>query len=62
MTSLLHATPGLSEGVLGYLVQLFSAQAKVVAFVGTQHLLEDVWVIWRVPLCLGTVYETLDLI
>lgn len=61
MTSLLHSAPGLSEGFLGDLVQMFSAQAKVVALVGAQHLLEDVLVIGRVPLGLGTVDETLDL-
>ena len=61
MTPLLHLAPGLSEGLLGDLVQLFSAQAKVVALVDAQHLLEDVLVIRRVPLGLGTVDETLDL-
>lgn len=61
VTSLLHAAPGVSESLLGDLVQLFSAQAQVVAIIGTQHLLEDVLVIRRVPLRLRTVDETLDL-
>lgn len=61
VTSLLHAAPGLSESLLGHLVQLFSAQAQFVALIGAQHLLEDVLVIRRVPLRLGTVDETLDL-
>lgn len=61
MTSVLHAAPGLSESFLGDLVQVFFAQAQVVALIGTQHLLEDVLVIRRVPLRLRTVDETLDL-
>lgn len=62
VTSILHQGPGFSEGLLGNLVQLFSAQTQVVALVSTQHVLEDVLVIRRVPVCLGTVYETFDLI
>lgn len=61
VTSLLHAAPGVSESLLGNLVQLFSAQAQVVALIGTQDLLEDVLVIGRIPLRLRTVDETLDL-
>lgn len=61
VTSLLHAAPSLSESLLGDPVQLFSAQGQVVALIGSQHLLEDVWVIRRVPLRLRTVDETLDL-
>lgn len=61
MTSLLHAAPSFSEGLLRDLVHLLPAQAKVVALVGAQHLLEDVLVIWRGLVCLGTVDETLDL-
>lgn len=62
MTSFLHEGPGFSEGVLGDLVQMFSAQTQVVALVSTQYLLEDVLVIRRVPMCLRTVDETLNLI
>lgn len=61
VTSLLQASPGLSESLLGDLLQLFSAQAQVVALVGTQHQLVDVLVIRRVPLCLRTVDEPLNL-
>lgn len=61
VTPLLHAAPGLSESLLGNLVELFSAQAQVVAHIGAQHLLEDVEVIRRVPLSLRAVDETLDL-
>ncbi len=61
VTSLLHAAHGLTESLLGDLVQLFPAQTQVVAVIGAQHLLEDVLVIWRVPVSLGTVDEPLDL-
>lgn len=61
MTPLLHLAPRLSESLLGDLVQLFPAQAQVVALIGTQHLVEDVLVIWRVPVRLRAVDETLDL-
>lgn len=61
VTSLLQEAPCISESLLGHLDQLFSAQAQAVALIGTQHLLEDVLVIWRVPLCLWTVDEPLDL-
>lgn len=61
MTSLLHLARGLSEGLLGDLVQLLPAQAEVVPLVGEQHLLEDVLVIRGVPPGLGAVDETLDL-
>lgn len=61
VTSLLYAGPDVSESLLGDLVQLFSAQAQVVTLIGTEHLLEDVWVIRRVALCLRTVDEPLDL-
>ncbi len=61
MTPLLHAAPALTESFLGDLVQLFSAQVQGVALIGTQHQLEDVLVIRRVPLSLRTVDEALDL-
>lgn len=35
VTSLLHAGPDISESLLGYLVELLSAQAQVVTLVGT---------------------------
>ena len=61
VASFLHAAPGLPESLLGDLVQLFSAQAQFVALICTQHLLEDVVVIWRVLVCLRTVDEPLNL-
>lgn len=62
VTSVLHEGPSFSEGLLGDLVQLFSAQQQVVALVSTHYLLENVLVIWRVPMGLGTVDETFNLI
>lgn len=61
MAPLLHVAPGLPEGVLGDLVQLFPAQTQVVALVGAQHLLQDVLVVRGVSVGLGAVDETLDL-
>lgn len=58
---LLYAGPDVSESLLGHLVQLFSVQAQLVALVSTEHLLEDVLVIRRVPPCLRTVDESLNL-
>lgn len=61
MTSGLEAAPDVPEGVLSDLLQPVFVEAQVVAFVGAQHLLEDVLVIWWVPLHLRTVNEALDL-
>ena len=61
MASLLHAAPGVPEGILSDLAQLLLVQAQVVAGVGARYLLKDVRVIWGVPMGLGTVNETLDL-
>lgn len=51
----------LPEGLLSDLVQMALAQAQVVALVGPQNLLQDVLIIRRVLLHLGTVDEALDL-
>lgn len=60
-SSPLQEVARLSEGLLSDLVQMTSAQAQVVALVGTQNLLEDVLIIRRVLLHLGTVDVALNL-
>lgn len=61
MASLLHAGPDVSESLFGQLVQVLSAQTQLVAFIGMEHLLEDVLVIRRVAPCLWTVNKALNL-
>lgn len=61
MAPLLHAGPDVSESLFGQLVQVLSAQTQLVAFIGTEHLLEDVLVIRRVAPCLLTVNKALNL-
>lgn len=61
MTSVLYAGSHLPESLLGHLVQLFSAQAKIVTLICTQHLLQDVQVIRGVLLSLRAVNKPLDL-
>ena len=61
MPSVLNPSPHLPESLLGHLVELLPAQAEIVALVGTDHLLEDVLVIRRVPLSLRTVNKPFDL-
>lgn len=51
----------LPERLLGHLVQLLSAQAKIVTLICSEHLLEDVLVIRRVRLSLRTVDKALNL-